>query len=156
PALFVEAELLNRDSSSRDDLFSRDPKGSADSWQPADYSAERRLHDEWEILGFSVDTPLMAFFRHRLPAGLVSSQELSKHVGRRVRTTGLVATGRHAKTEDGRDMQFITLEDEYGLMDVTLFPGSCPLVPHLVLGPYLVTGTVEEQYDVVTLTAERF
>ena len=98
----------------------------------------------------------MATFRSRLPTGLINSGELPKHIGRRVRTAGLVATGRHAKTEDGRDMQFITLEDEYGLMDVTLFPGSCPLVPHLALGPYLVTGTVEEQYDVVTLTAERF
>jgi DNA polymerase-3 subunit alpha/error-prone DNA polymerase len=156
PALFVEAELLGRDSFGRDDLFGRDPKVSAESWQPVDYSSERRLHDEWDILSFSVDVPLMATFRSRLPTGLINSGELPKHIGRRVRTAGLVATGRHAKTEDGRDMQFITLEDEYGLMDVTLFPGSCPLVPHLALGPYLVTGTVEEQYDVVTLTAERF
>jgi hypothetical protein len=53
-------------------------------------------------------------------------------------------------------MQFVTLQDEHGLMEMTLFPGTCPLHPYLRLGPYLVTGTVEEQYDVVTLTAEKF
>jgi hypothetical protein len=58
--------------------------------------------------------------------------------------------------EDGRDMQFVTLQDEYGLMEMTLFPGNCPLHPYLRLGPYLVTGIVEDQHDVVTVTAERF
>ncbi len=50
-------------------------------------------------------------------------------------------------------MQFITLEDETGLTDVTLFPGNAALLPYLMLGPYLATGVVEEQYGALTLNA---
>jgi hypothetical protein len=53
-------------------------------------------------------------------------------------------------------MQFITLEDEWGLAEVTIFPGACPLVPYLKLGPYVVEGRVEEQYGVRTLNADKF
>jgi hypothetical protein len=48
------------------------------------------------------------------------------------------------------------LEDEWGLMEVTLFPGTCPLISCLKLGPYLATGIVDEQFGVYTLTAESF
>jgi hypothetical protein len=41
-------------------------------------------------------------------------------------------------------------------MEVTLFPGTCPLVNHLELGPYLVTGMVEDQLGVITVTARSF
>jgi hypothetical protein len=67
-----------------------------------------------------------------------------------------VATARHVLTEDGRPLQFVTLEDEYGLAEVTLFPGTCPQVPYLTLGPYTATGVVEEQYGVFTVTARSF
>jgi hypothetical protein len=51
-------------------------------------------------------------------------------------------------------MQFITLEDEWGLMEVTIFPGTCRLLTHLTLGPYVVSGIVDEQFGVFTITAE--
>jgi DNA polymerase-3 subunit alpha/error-prone DNA polymerase len=69
---------------------------------------------------------------------------------------GLAATGRFAYTEEGLQMQFITLEDEWGLIETTLFPRTCRLINHLGLGPYAATGIVEEQYGVFTLTAEEF
>jgi hypothetical protein len=50
-------------------------------------------------------------------------------------------------------MQFITLEDEWSLMEVTVFPGTCPLVSHLRMGPYLVAGMVDEQFGVFSVTA---
>ena len=53
-------------------------------------------------------------------------------------------------------MQFVTLEDEWGLIEATLFPGTCPPVAYLTLGPYIVTGIVEEQYGVLGVTAQRF
>jgi hypothetical protein len=53
-------------------------------------------------------------------------------------------------------MQFITLEDEWGLIEVTLFPGTCPLVPYLAVGPYLASGTVEEHHGVLTVSARSF
>ncbi len=125
-------------------------------WSPTDYDAGRRLRDEWELLGFVVGPRLLSLFRPGLPGDLVTSRELPDHRGRLVRVAGLVATARHTPTADGRTMQFVTLEDEWGLIEVTLFPGTCPPVAYLTLGPYLVTGVVEEQYGVLTVTARRF
>jgi hypothetical protein len=78
------------------------------------------------------------------PADLVRSVDLPAHKGRRIRAAGLVATGRYAYTERGLEMQFITLEDEWGLMEVTVFPGTYPLLSNLGMGPYLVTGVPRE------------
>jgi hypothetical protein len=77
-------------------------------------------------------------------------------VGRLVRVQGLVATGRHVFTEDGRPIQFVTLEDGTGLIEVTLFSGTCAQLPYLTLAPYLALGTVEERYGAFTITARRF
>ena len=87
---------------------------------------------------------------------LIGSGEVGAHAGRLVRVQGLVATARHVVTEDGRPLQFVTLEDEHGLVEVTLFPGTCPQVPYLTMGPYVATGAVEEQCGVFTLTARSF
>jgi DNA-directed DNA polymerase III PolC len=155
PALFLEADL--QDSDRAQAALCPLPLGPcpADDWTPADYEAERRWRDEWEWLGFVVGPPLFALLRPGLPAGLVTSRQLPDLVGRRVRVAGVVAAGRHAPTSDGRTMQFVSLEDEWGLMEVTLFPDVCARVAYLALGPYLVTGVVDEQYGVIGVTAER-
>jgi DNA-directed DNA polymerase III PolC len=167
PALFLEAEL-NRSqgagvrSQESESLFPASlltPDScplTPDSWSPPDYPALRRLRDEWALLGFVVGPPLLSFFRSRLPTDLVASRDLPAHVGRSVRVAGVVATARYTQTVRGEDMQFVTLEDEHGLMEVTLFPGTCPLVNHLQLGPYLVSGMVEDQLGVITVTARSF
>lgn len=152
PALFLEAELQQPAHEPRE-LF---PGQLLAEWSPTDYEIERRQRDEWELLGFLTGPPLMSLFRSRLPAGLLTSEELPQYIGRRVKLAGLVATARRTPTADGRQMQFVTLEDEWGLIEVTLFPGACPPVGYLSLGPYLVTGVVEQQYDVLTVTAKRF
>ncbi len=150
PDLFLETDLQPHTAAV--ELFD----GGPPLWTPTDYNTDRRRADEWELLGFVADRPLAELFRPHLPAGLVRSVDLPRYKGRRVRTAGLVATGRFAHTERGVEMQFITVEDEWGLMEVTLFPGTCQLVPHLTLGPYLAVGVVNEQFGVFTLTAERF
>jgi DNA polymerase III alpha subunit len=132
-------------------LFDDDPDPA---WAPADYTSWKRLHDEWDVLGFVVGPPMMALFRPSLPRALQTSRDLAGHVGKPIRLAGLVATARLTPMADGRTMQFITLEDEWGQVDVTLFPGTCPPLPYLTLGPYLVRGVVEEQYDVLTVTAQ--
>jgi DNA-directed DNA polymerase III PolC len=154
PALFLEAHLQNHTANEvAGRLFPDDPEIG---WSPRDYTSDRRLWDEWEILGFIVGPPMLSLLRPQLPDDLIASRDLRDHVGRRVRVAGLVATARHTPTADGRPMQFVTLEDEWGLIEVTLFPGICPPVAYLTLGPYVVSGVVEEQYDVLTVTAHHF
>jgi len=116
----------------------------------------RQWREEWDHLGFLAGPPLMVFFRSLLQEGLQDSRDLASRIGRPIRLAGLVATGRHTETKNGEEMQFITLEDEWGLVDVTLFPRLCPPIPHLGVGPYIVEGDVDLQHDVLTVTARRF
>jgi DNA polymerase III alpha subunit len=158
PALFLESDLQEREKGEETSPLLPFAFGStsSDGWSPADYDAKRRLWDEWELLGFVVGPRLMSLFRPGLRMDLITSRDLPGHAGRLVRIVGLVATARHTPTADGRTMQFVSLEDEWGLVDVTLFPGICPPVAYLTLGPYLATGVVEEQYGVLTVTARSF
>jgi DNA-directed DNA polymerase III PolC len=152
PELFLEADLWDRARRPQAELFAAGPVG----WSPRDYDERRRLLDERRLLGFVVGPPLMSLFRPRLPRHLVTSRELSRYVGRRACVAGLTATARHAVTAQGKSMQFVTLEDEWGLVEVTLFPGACPPTPYLTLGPYIAEGIVEERYGVLTLNAHSF
>jgi DNA polymerase III alpha subunit len=175
PALFLEAQLQDawrlavcrgearndkqggKQDGKQDELFALDP---TEGWSPPDDPPRRRRRDEWQTLGFVLGPPLFSLFKRPLPprpgAPLVASHEVPAHAGRLVRVQGLVATARHVVTEDGRPLQFVTLEDEHGLVEVTLFPGTCPQVPYLTMGPYVATGVVEERYGAHTLTARGF
>jgi DNA-directed DNA polymerase III PolC len=135
---------------------SQERSPACDEWIPPDYSQARRWRDEWELLGFIIGPPLMQLFRSQVPSGLDDSRCLRQRIGKHVRLAGLVATGRHTPTKQGENMQFVTLEDEWGLVELTLFPSRCQPVAYLAMGPYVVNGVVEEQYGVVTVTAERF
>jgi DNA polymerase III alpha subunit len=130
-----------------------------------DYSPAQRLRDEFELLRIVVGPHLMSWFRPllaRFPSRdrptpvLCDSRQLRSLVGRSVMLAGIVAAARHTPTKNGDTMQFVTLEDEYGIFEVTLFPDICSRVPYLRLGPYRVQGYVEEQHGVVTITAKRF
>ena len=54
-------------------------------------------------------------------------------------------------------MQFLTLEDERGVFEVTLFPKFYQRIRRLLTdaGPYVVEGKVESQYDSISVTAHR-
>ncbi len=126
---------------------------------PGDYDDQRKYFDQRRILGVSIDGHVMAWFRPVL-AGRVDadSRDLPHRVGRRVRLAGVVEARRStAAGTDGKPMMFLTLDDEFGLFEVTVFPDILARAhPRLDrYGPYLVTGRVEDQYGSLTVTAER-
>jgi DNA polymerase-3 subunit alpha/error-prone DNA polymerase len=51
-------------------------------------------------------------------------------------------------------MEFLTFEDETGLVEATFFPAVYKRYAHLLASatPYLLKGLVEEDYGAVTLT----
>ena len=156
PALFLEADLQDQLKPKGPELL---PCRPADDWSPPDYDELRRLRDEWGLLGFVAGPPLVSLFRQPPPdAGppYIRSDQLAEYCGRLVRLRGLVATARRAQTRKGGLVQFVSLQDERGLAETSLFPGECAAVPYLTAGPYTVTGTVEEQYGVFTITARGF
>lgn len=158
PALFLEARLQETGGvPGAGELFADDP---TDGWSPPDDAPRRRWRDQWRTLGFVLGPPLFALFRRPLAPvrgiPLLTSNEVPQHAGRLVRVQGLVATARHTFSADGRPLQFVTLEDEHGLIEVTLFSGTCAPVAYLTLGPYVATGVVEERHGACTVTARSF
>ena len=74
-----------------------------------------------------------------------------------MRLIGVLDTTRGTETKRGQLMQFLTLEDETGIFEVTLFPECYRQVRPLLTdgGPYLVEGKVDSQYGSLSVTAFR-
>jgi len=101
--------------------------------------------------------PLLCYRNVLAGEDITPAAELGEHVGERVRVAGWLAAVRRAPTRNNQFMEFLTLEDETALMEVTLFPNVYQRFGHLVrgYGPYLVEGTVEDQFGAVTLSAQK-
>jgi len=121
-----------------------------------DYSPARKYADERRVLGLSVGGHIMAWYRpHLNGSARTDSRQLPDRVGRRVRVAGVLEAVRTTPTRTGRTMTFLTLDDEYGLFEVTVFPNRSRRTPNFSrYGPYVVAGRVENQYDVVSISAE--
>ena len=121
---------------------------------PADDRA-RQLRREFAVLGFLCRAHPMALYRH-LPAlsGTVRAEELPRLAGRRVRFAGWLVTGKLVRTRNDETMQFLTFEDETGLVEATFFPEVYRRCAHRLDGdrPCLLTGRVEQEWGAVTLT----
>ena len=132
------------------------PRDIAPNWKPPPGSWLEIAAEAFAVLGFTVDRPLPDLFSPWWPteAGLTLAADLSRLVGRKVSVAGLFATGRDTHTAHGKPMQFVTLVDRSGEVDISLFPGTCAPLRQWHLGPWLVTGIVENQYDAITLTAQ--
>ena len=89
--------------------------------------------------------------------GGVKAKDLHSFIGRRVRIAGFLITGKVVSTNKGEPMEFVTFEDETGVIECTFFPDAyrrfCHMLDHL--RPYLLVGRVEEDFGAVTLTVER-
>ncbi len=123
-----------------------------------EFTPTERLWLEWSVLGICADGhPMEAFRAGGLPPRTMPVAEAERTRGRRVRAAGIVAARRTVPTRGGRRMQFVTLEDETGLLECTLFPAVYERHRAVLrdLGPYLAEGRIEEQHGAPTLTVER-
>jgi error-prone DNA polymerase len=137
-------------------LFDADPEEIKPSLPPD--NERDRLRREFAALGFLCDRHPMALFEDTLKhRGIVKAVDLERHAGRRVRVAGLLITGKVVSTKHGDPMEFLTFEDETGLVETTFFPEAyrkfcCMLDRHR---PYILTGKVEEDFGAMTLTVEK-
>ncbi|MBW2248037.1 MAG: hypothetical protein JRF62_12810, partial [Deltaproteobacteria bacterium] len=73
------------------------------------------------------------------------------------RIAGLLITGKVVHTKHGDPMEFLTFEDETGLVETTFFPKAygrfCAILDKS--RPFMLSGKVEEDFGAVTLTVER-
>ncbi|HSV91868.1 MAG TPA: OB-fold nucleic acid binding domain-containing protein, partial [Desulfobacterales bacterium] len=83
--------------------------------------------------------------------------ELPQRVGCRVRFAGWLISGKLVSTRTGEPMEFLTFEDETGLVETTFFPQAYRRFCHLLdpARPFLLSGTVEQDWGAATLTVDR-
>jgi DNA-directed DNA polymerase III PolC len=124
---------------------------------PGDYDEARKYFDEREVLGISVREHIMSLYRPTL-ANLVNTDTrgLSRRVGQPVRIAGVMEARRTTRTQSGETMLFLTLEDEHGMFEATVFPSALRGMRAKLAGPgpYRISGRVDDQHGCVSVTAD--
>jgi DNA polymerase-3 subunit alpha/error-prone DNA polymerase len=117
-----------------------------------------RLRQEFSVLGFLCDRHPMVLYSGELKhRKIIKAIDLSHFSGRHVLIAGLLITGKVVHTVHGDPMEFLTFEDETGMVETTFFPKAyrrfCAM-----LGkdrPFILHGKVEEDFGTHTLTVDR-
>jgi error-prone DNA polymerase len=135
-------------------LFDETPAAIAPPDLPPDPPHER-LRREFRVLGFLCDRHPMALFGDAVRrAGAIKARDLPRQVGRHVKFAGWLITGKVVHTKRGEPMEFLTFEDDTGIVETTFFPRAYDRFCHLLDRgrPYLLDGRVEENWGAATLT----
>jgi DNA polymerase-3 subunit alpha/error-prone DNA polymerase len=116
-----------------------------------------RVHLELTFLEMSISGhPLKLLREEATRAGCVSTQQVREGGPERVRIAGTLAASRPVETKGGATMQFLTFEDEDGLLEAVLFPPvrASQAKKLTTPGPYLAEGIVERDRGDVQLDVE--
>ena len=122
------------------------------------YTTPTLLQQEREALGTLLSRhPLSLYTRFLRGRRLVAAAEMAKHTRKRISMLGWYITGKLVHTHDGKNMEFISFEDDSGLYETTFFPKVYERYCQLFIRtrPYILTGIVDEDFGVVSLTVER-
>ncbi|HHW10705.1 MAG TPA: DNA polymerase III subunit alpha [Firmicutes bacterium] len=127
----------------------------------ADFTPPEKIYYEIKALGFPISGhPLELVRRQLMQEGFSTTAELSRLLradGRQVtvRVAGLVIRPHRPATRSGRTTVFFSLEDEYGLVDVTVFEDVYQRYGRTIFSsPALkVAGHLERRGKRATLTA---
>jgi DNA polymerase-3 subunit alpha/error-prone DNA polymerase len=148
-----------RRSQDQADLFASRRVGMAaispPTFPPED--ATTRLRREFAVLGFLCrQHPIDLFADVIKSMRTVKAHRLSALVGHRVRLAAWLITGKVVHTHRGDPMEFLTFEDETGIVETTFFPEPYRRFCHMIdrNRPYLLAGKVEENWGAVTLTVD--
>jgi error-prone DNA polymerase len=113
-----------------------------------------RLGDSYAILSLDARRQVIELFRPALERlGAVTAGELASHRPGKVAIGGLVVTRQHPMTAKGT--VFLALEDETGMVNVTLWPKAWERLRSVVRRHALlyIEGTLQREGDVVNLVA---
>jgi len=114
-------------------------------------TADQRERMEWEALALNVSRHPLAPYRRALKElGVVSSSRmLSLPHGTRTRAAGLLESLQRPPTKSGRPVYFLLVEDEWGLLQATIFCQVYERCGELLHheGAFLLEGVVEQDVD---------
>lgn len=121
-------------------------------------NARELLRAEYRALGFLSGMHPMCLMGHSDTRLLIIKAEaLPEYVGRTVCIWCWLLTGKMVATKRGEIMEFLTFEDETGLVETTFFPKVYRAHAHQLSSgqPYFITGLVEADYGAVTLSVAK-
>jgi len=122
---------------------------------PTEYSAQKKLHHELALFGFPLRCHPLDLFKEALAGtSRILAKDLGRYVGKEVTLIGWLLTEKIVSTKKGEPMEFMTLEDQTGMYDATVFPNTYRQYCHQLATnqAYVVTGLVEEHFSTVTVT----
>jgi error-prone DNA polymerase len=117
-------------------------------------SEVERLGDAYAVMGLDAKRQVVELFRPALgPLGVVTAAELARRSPGPVRIAGLVVTRQHPMT--ARGTVFLALEDETGMVNVTLWPDAWARLRGVVRrhALLLVDGDLQREAAVVNVVA---
>jgi error-prone DNA polymerase len=115
-----------------------------------------RLGDAYAVIGLDARRQVVELFRPALDRlGAVPNATLAEHRPGRIRIGGLVVTRQHPMTAKGT--VFLALEDETGMVNVTLWPDTWARLRGVVRrhALLLVDGELQREVDVVNVVAHQ-
>ncbi|MGI9952483.1 DNA polymerase III subunit alpha [Moorellaceae bacterium AZ2] len=124
-----------------------------------DFSPEEKHVLEYRVLEMDIERHFMSFWREKLSkAGYITAEEALKIPdGRQVKVAGLPVRPHRPPTRSGKTVVFLSLEDETGLLDVTVFEDVYQRYGHLLFGPEVaplrVVGVIQRRGGGPTLVA---
>jgi error-prone DNA polymerase len=129
-----------------------------------DFSPWEKLLYQYDSLGFTTGPHPMSFYRRRLARlGYLDSAKLARQArrslprGARVMVAGIPVRPHRPPTRSGRTIVFLSLEDECGLMDVTIFEQVYQCYGKLIfrdpVPPLAVHGRLERRGNGVSVVA---
>ncbi len=114
----------------------------------ADFSPYDRWLKEYSVLSLTAQGHIMDFFRPRLAKKVLTSKEACCYKENTLLTVGgLVIRPHRPPTRSGKTVVFLTLEDEYGLIDVTIFEDIYRKYARVIFNEplLLVTGEISRR-----------
>lgn len=88
----------------------------------AEESNEILIANELKSLGFAVSGHPINLFK--IPGNCIKSNEVANHLNRRIFFAGILIAAKSVTTSRGSKMKFLTLEDEFGLLETVFFPDA--------------------------------
>jgi DNA polymerase-3 subunit alpha/error-prone DNA polymerase len=119
---------------------------------------QAKFRREFAVLGFLCDRHPMTLYDHLLKnKGITKAVDVPKYINKQIRFAGWLITGKTVHTKHGDPMEFLTFEDDTGIVETTFFPQAYNRFCHILDRgrPYMLTGTVDEDWGAVTLTVDK-
>ncbi|MBI3793413.1 MAG: DNA polymerase III subunit alpha [Nitrospinae bacterium] len=113
------------------------------------------LRREYSALGFLCDRhPIVFYEKACAKVSPVKARDVRRHVGETVNFVGWLITGKVVSTKHDEPMEFLTFEDDTGVLETVFFPKTYRKFCHILEShrPYLLRGKVEEEFGVATMS----